>query len=350
VFTVSIVANASGAFARVNGTLYPLPVNASAPACSLLEVEPVAPKGWVALNESLRFTVNGSATLHLAFEKVAVVVELRSELVPVKVSGVINGSLAGFTAGGRGQPEVELAVAPGYNDTHLACFDGWIVNGTRYGGFQLGYTARGDTTIEMQTVITKKQHPVAYTEVLLPNGSLVKAPVIPTEQYMIVPFVGEYEYVGNGWFKIKGVEKETSWTGYQFIIVLPEGWRRIRITANYTRMDEHASSPTIDVLCKRLSAGPGLAPSYSPGTKVNILEIDRSFVDCIGDTPYDPLGSTDPIVLRCMNKHIKVIAECSGPSIRGGGANFFNAPVGSLLLSGEDGVIYLKIEILEMGG
>jgi len=365
VYAVSIIANARGAFARVNGTLYPLPVNASAPACSLLEVEPVAPKGWVALNESLRFTVNGSVTLHLAFEKVAVVLKLKSEMVPVKVSGVINGSLTGFVAGGRGQPEVELAVAPGsqvfveptgdrkgcvlYNDTHLACFDGWVVNGTRYGGFQLGFTARGDTTIEVRTVITKKQHPVAYTEVILPNGSLVKAPVIPAEQYMITPFYGEYEYVGNGWFKIKGAEK-AGVAGYGFIIVLPEGWRRIRITANYTRMDEHAATPDIVVLCKRLSAGLDLAPSYSPGTKVNILEIDRSFVDCIGDTPYDPLGSTDPIVLTCMNKHIKRIAECSGPSIRGGGVNFFNAPVGSLLLSGDDGVVYLKIEILEMGG
>jgi hypothetical protein len=365
VFTVSIVANASGAFARVNGTLYPLPVNASASACSLLEVEPVAPKGWVALNESLRFTVNGSATLHLAFEKVAVVLKLKSEMVPVKVSGVINGSLTGFVAGGRGQPEVELAVAPGsqvfveptgdrkgcvlYNDTHLACFDGWVVNGTRYGGLQLGFTARGDTTIEMQTVITKKQHPVAYTEVILPNGSLAKVPVIPTEQYLIVPFVGEYEYVGNGWFKIKGVEKSGA-TGYGFIIVLPEGWRRIRIIANYTRVDEHAATPDIEVICKRLSAGLFLAPSYFPGTKVNILEIDRSFVDCIGDTPFDPLGSTDPIVLTCMSKHIKRIAECSGPSISGNTASFFNAPVGSLLLGGEDGVIYLKIEILEMGG
>ena len=365
VFSVSIVANASGAFARVNGTLYPLPVNASAPACSLLEVEPVAPKGWVALNESLRFTVNGSTVLYFAFEKVAVVLKLKSEMVPVKVSGVINGSLAGFTAGGRGQPEVELAVAPGsqvfvepagdrkgcvlYNDTHLACFDGWIVNGTRYGGLQLGYTARGDTTIEMQTVITKKQHPVAYTEVLLPNGSFAKVPVIPAEQYAIIPFYGEYEYVGNGWFKIKGVEKAGR-TVYAFIIILPEGWRRIRVTANYTRVDVRASTPTIEVICKRLSAGRGLAPSYSPGTKVNILEIDRSFVDCIGDTPYDPLGSTDLIVLTCMSKHIKRIAECSGPSISGGGVDFFNLPLGSLVLSGEDGVIYLKIEILEMGG
>jgi hypothetical protein len=367
VFTVSIVANASGAFARVNGALYPLPVNASASACSLLEVEPVAPKGWVALNESLRFTVNGSTVLYFAFEKVAVVLKLKSEMVPVKVSGVINGSLAGFTAGGRGQPEVELAVAPGsqvfvepagdrkgcvlYNDTHLSCFDGWIVNGTQYGGFQLGFTARGDTTIEMQTVITKKQHPVAYTEVLLPNGSLAKVPVIPTEQYLIVPFVGEYEYVGNGWFKIKGVERAGA-TAYEFVIILPEGWRRIRITANYTRVDEHAATPDIEVICKRLSAGLFLAPSYFPGTKVNILEIDRSFVDCIGDTPFNPIPSApeDMVVLTCMSKHIKRIANCSGPSISGNTASFYNVPIGSLLLGGEDGVIYLKIEILEMGG
>ena len=360
----SLGANAS---ARINGTLHPLPVNASAPACSLLEVEPVAPRGWVALNGTLRLAVNGSATLRLAFEKVAAVLALRGLLVPAEVSGTINGTPASLVVGGVEQPDAELLAAFGsqvslyprsdpkgcalYNDTHLVCFDGWIVNGTPYGGRQLSFTVNGDTLVEMRTVITKKQHPVAYTEVLLPNGSLVKAPVIPAEQYMIIPFYGEYEYVGNGWFRIKGVEKSGA-TAYAFIIVLPEGWRRVRITANYTRMDEHASTPTIDVLCKRLSAGLFLAPSYFPGTKVNVFEIDRGFVECIGDTPFNPIPGApeDMVVLKCMNKHIKRIAECSGPSIRGTTAAKFNVPVGSLLLSGEDGVIYLKIEILEMEG
>jgi hypothetical protein len=357
-------ANAS---ARINGTLHPLPVNANAPACSLLEVEPVAPKSWVALNGTLRFTVNGSATLRLAFEKVAAVLALRGLLVPVEVSGTVNGTPASLVVGGVERPDAELLAAFGsqvsiyprsdpkgcalYNDTHLVCFDGWIVNGTPYGGFQLSFTVNGDTLVEMQTEITKKQQPAAYTEVLLPNGSLVKVPVIPAEQYLIVPFYGEYEYVGNGWFKIKGVEK-SGWTVYQFIIILPEGWRRIRITANYTRMDEHASTPDIEVLCKRLSAGLFLAPSHFPGTKVNVFEIDRGFVECIGDTPFNPIPSApeDMVVLRCMSKHIKRVANCSGPTISGNTASFFNAPVGSLLLTGEDGVIYLKIEILEMGG
>jgi len=315
----------------------------------------------------LRLTANGSLSVRLAFEKVAAVLALRGLLVPAEVSGTVNGTPASLVVGGVEQPDAELLAAFGsqvliyplsdpkgcalYNDTHLACFNGWIVNGTPYGGFQLTFTVNGDTTIEMRTVITKKQQPAAYTEVLLPNGSLAKAPVIPAEQYMIIPFYGEYEYVGNGWFKIKGVEKSGA-TGYGFIIVLPEGWRRIRITANYTRMDEHAATPTIDVLCKRLSAGTFLAPSHFPGTKMNVFEIDRGFVDCIGDTPFNPIPGApeDMVVLKCMSKHIKVIANCGGPSIRGGGANFFNAPVGSLLLSGDDGVIYLKIEILEMGG
>jgi hypothetical protein len=321
----------------------------------------------VALNESLRLIVNGSATLYLVFEKVAAVLALRGLLVPAEVSGTINGTPLSFVVGGVERPDAELLAAFGsqvsiyprsdpkgcalYNDTHLVCFNGWTVNGTPYGGFQLSFTVNGDTLVEMQTAITKKQQPAAYTEVLLPNGSLVKVPVIPTEQYLIVPFYGEYEYVGNGWFKIKGVEK-SGWTVYQFVIILPEGWRRIRITANYTRVDERASTPTIDVLCKRLSAGLFLAPSYFPGTKVNVFEIDRGFVECVGDTPFNPMPGApeDMVVLRCMSKHIKSIANCGGPSIRGGGASFFNAPVGSLLLTGEDGVIYLKIEILEMGG
>jgi hypothetical protein len=361
---VSLGANAS---ARVNGTLHPLPANASVPACSLLEVEPVAPKSWVSLNGTLRLTVNGSATLYLVFEKVAAVLALRGLLVPAEVSGTVNGTPASLVVGGVEQPDAELLAAFGshvliyplsdpkgcalYNDTHLVCFDGWTVNGTPCGGFQLTFTVNGDTTIEMQTVITKKQHPVAYTEVILPNGSLAKAPVIPAEQYLIIPFYGEYEYLGNGWFKIKGAEKAGA-TAYGFIIVLPEGWKRIRITANYTRMDEHAATPDIVVLCKRLSAGLDLSPSYSPGTKVNVFEIDRGLVNCIGDTPFNPIPSApeDMVVLKCMNKYIKVIAECSGPSIRGTTAAKFNVPAGSLLLTGEDGVFYLKIEILEMGG
>jgi hypothetical protein len=303
----------------------------------------------------------------LVFEKVAAVLALRGLLVPAEVSGTINGTPLSFVVGGVEQPDAELLAAFGsqvsiyprsdpkgcalYNDTHLVCFNGWTVNGTPYGGFQLTFTVNGDTLVEMRTVITKKQHPVAYTEVVLPNGSLAKVPMIPTEQYLIVPFYGEYEYLGNGWFKIKGVEKAGA-TAYGFIIVLPEGWRRIRVTANYTRVDEHAATPDIVVLCKRLSAGLDLAPSYFPGTKVNVFEIDRGFVDCIGDTPFNPIPGApeDMVVLRCMSKHIKRIAECSGPSIRGTTAAKFNAPVGSLLLTGEDGVIYLKIEILEMGG
>jgi hypothetical protein len=328
-------------------------------------VEPVAPRGWVALNESLRFTVNGSVTLHLAFEKVAVVVELRSELVPVKVSGVINGSLTGFTAGGRGQPEVELAVAPGsqvfvepagdrkgcvlYNDTHLACFDGWVVNGTQYGGLQLGFTARGDTTIEVRTVITRKQHPVAYTEVLLPNGSLAKAPVIPTEQYMVVPFIGEYEYVGNGWFRIKGLNK-TDGAAYGFIIILPENWRRIRVTANYTRVDRRAATPSIKVLCKHVAVGNYLVPSVIPGSETNVIIFDRGLVECVGDLRVTAsLDFTElKVARRCYAQYVQ--AERGTLSLSGAGASFFNMPVGSLLVSGQDGVIYLKIEILEMGG
>jgi hypothetical protein len=355
-------ANAS---ARINGTLHPLPVNASAPACSLLEVEPVAPRGWEALNGTIRFTVNGSTVLYFAFEKVAAVLKLRSEMVPVKVSGVINGSPTGFTAGGRGQPEVELAVAPGshvllepagdrkgcvlYNDTHLACFDGWVVNGTRYGGLQLGFTARGDTVIEVRTVVTKKQHPVAYTEVILPNGSLAKAPVIPTEQYMVVPFIGEYEYVGNGWFKIKGLEK-TDGAAYQFVIILPEGWRRIRVTANYTRVDRRAATPSIEVVCKHVTVGNYLMPSVIPGSETNVIVFDRGLVECVGDLRVTAsLDFTElKVARRCYAQYVQ--AERGTLSLAGGGADFFNVPVGSLLVSGQDGIIYLKIEILEMGG
>jgi len=370
VYTVSIVpvllpAQAANASARVNGTLYLLPAEVSALACSLLEIEPVAPRGWKALNGTL--LVNGSAEVKLVFEKVAAVIKMRNLVVPARVSGLINGTSTGTTVGGAGQPEVELAVAFGsqvfiepagdrkgcilYNDTHLACFDGWIVNGTRYGGTQLGFTARGDTLVEMQAAITKKQHPVAYTEVLLPNGSYVKVPVIPGEQYLIIPFYGEYEYVGNGWFKIKGVEKSGR-TAYSFIILLPESWKRIRVTANYTRFDEHAATPSVEVICKHLTAGVDLAPVYLPRTEVNVFEIDRSFVDCVGDTRFNPIPSApeNEIVLKCMNKHFKSLTSLGGPSIRGTSVRTFNVPVGSLLITGEDGIIYLKIEILEARG
>jgi len=168
---------------------------------------------------------------------------------------------------------------------------------------------------------------------------------------MIIPFYGEYEYLGDGWFKIKGVEKSGR-TAYGFIIVLPENWKRIRVTANYTRVCERAATPCVEVICKRLSAGTMLAPIGFPGTRVNVFEIDRGFVDCVGDTPFNPIpgGPEDEIVLRCLSKHFKFLTRAGGSTLSGNTASFFNVPVGSLLLTGEDGVIYLKIEILEVEG
>jgi hypothetical protein len=374
--------------------------NSTKPFKLVLEAKPErcwAFKGWVAngsflsAEPSVALTVRGNTTVKAVFEKVALLLALRAPLVPANVSGVINGTPASLVVGGAEQPSAELAVSPGsrvvieplklfsdpqgcslYNDTHIACFSNWVVNGTPTAARVLNITIYGDTVVEGNATLAKRRYPVAYTEAILPNGSRVKVPVIPAERYMgylsgIVRFACRYEYLGNGWFKIEGAQ---AWTGKaqrcDFLIPLPESWRKIRITANYTRLYEYAYTPTVFVLCKYLEPGVSLTPYYYPGTAVNAFIIDRAaVVGCVGDLRAPEPPFRDPSeretfrkVVRtaamCLWNHTVVEAGTAGPTVACSGypcgASYFNVPLGTLLFSMEDGTIYLKIEVLEVGG
>jgi hypothetical protein len=91
-------------------------------------------------------------------------------------------------------------------------------------------------------------------------------------------------------------------------------------------------------------------PNVLPGSETNVIVFDRGLVECVGDLRVTAsLDFTEFKVAReCYKRYVQ--AELGSLSLAGGGASFFNVPVGSLVIEGQDGVIYLKIEILEMGG
>lgn len=369
-YTVTIVpvftpfylkANAS---ARVNGTLYALPAEVQASLCSILEIAPVAPRGWVALNGTLLVTVNGNANLSLFFEKVAALLRLGNLLAPVKITGTINGTPVELVVGGPKQLEVELAASLGsnvtvgpagdkrgcasFNETHRVCIGGWVVDGYPYPSPWLALTAAKDVLAEALVTLEPREYPVIYTEVVLPNGSRVKVPVIPDEENFLVPFYCKYEYVGDGWLRVEGWMEYRGFVAYSLKIVLPESWKKVRVVINYTRVDPRGGA-TLYVACKNLMAGVALAPSM-PGTRTNVFIIDREFVDCVGDTPFDPTPNVPEhwYVLGCLAKHFISVEDGGGPTIAGTSASKLGVPPGSLVLDGSNGIIYLKIEILEM--
>jgi hypothetical protein len=224
-------ANAS---ARINGTLHPLPVNASAPACSLLEVEPVAPEGWVALNGTLRLTVNGSLSVKLLFAKTVARVELRNVLVPVAVNGTIvaNDTLLKLPYNTTVRVEPYGADQAGcvvYNASHKVCLVGWRIEppGLELAFRYLNWLLNADIRMTQLVTFAKAEYPATYTEVLTPGG-WVKTRVVPGAKWMVVPFQAEYKYAGSGWFWISGPE----WA--IFIEVPP--WKRLRAYVNYTTL------------------------------------------------------------------------------------------------------------------
>ena len=277
VYAVSIVpvfhpatlgANAS---ARVNGTLYPLPVNVSAPACSLLEVEPVAPEGWEALNGTLRLTVNGSLSVKLLYRRARVTAIFRNIVVPVLVSWPGGNTTL------RGDASLELpfnttvmlspwgadrrGCAP-YNETHFACLVGWS-NGT--GAIRVrNPTLRleNDTALEEVVEYMARQYPTVFIEVATPTGT-VKAAVFPPIEDLITAFRGTYSYAGDGWLVADGEE-------WVLKVALPP-WRVLRIHV------VSGGNIDVEVILRNeptyFSAGRSTEPGYC------ILEVDWEFVE-----------------------------------------------------------------------
>jgi hypothetical protein len=353
VYAVSIVANASGALARVNGTLYPLPVNVSAPACSLLEVEPLESELCKPLSSSALIAVEHPLRLVLYYARKAFAVELKSVLVPVSVNGTIYARDALVAV----PPGSNLTIAPygtdpagctPYNETHRVCLVGWRVDGTEKKMRYLFLHADRDVVLEQLTTFAVREPPQAKTVIETPSGP-IEVEVVPAAKWMIVPFKAEeYRHVGGGWFHIKGED-------WVFYIALPP-WKRVRVTLNYTSPGRVLGGLKVVVRNDEIFAALGwwISPRMTEYVKLASFTIDYAFVEryrnistkedawrAFGDSAYSQLFQPPPeLIANNLCDHMG-----SGPSTK----VMEGIGVGWLRIEGS-GEMWIRIEVLEPQG
>ena len=356
-YTVSIepvfhpASQSANASARVNGTLYQLPVNLIAPACSLLEVEPVAPEGWEALNGSLRVVVNGSVEVGLAFAKVVARVELRGVIVPVLVNGTVvaNDTVLKLPFNSTLYIEPYGADQAGcvlFNGTHKVCLVGWRIEppGLELAFRYLSWPANADLLMTQLVTFTKAEHPATYTEVLTPGG-WVKTQVVPGAKWMVVPFQAEYEYKGGGWFWVSGPE-------WGIFIEVPP-WRRLRAYVNYTQLPD-AGVGRFDVVVRNDQVYFSLGYVIGPESR-HVFTINWTFVEVFGSTHFergiDAFKMKD-VWLREFENYVCYPLTgicCRDETITGVGPStrvMEGIGVGWLLVEG-GGEAWIKVEVLE---
>jgi len=335
---VSLGANAS---ARVNGTLRPLPANASAPACSLLEVEPVAPKSWEALNGTLRFTVNGSLSVKLFYRRSRVTATFRNIVVPVLVSWPGGNTTLRSDAALELPFNTTVALSPWgtdrrgcapYNETHFACLAAWS-NGTGVIPFR-NPTLRLEDDVVLEEVVEymARQYPTVFIDVATPTGT-VKAAVFPPIEDLITAFRGTYRYAGDGWLEASG----EMWV---LRVALPP-WRKLRIHV------VSGGNIDVEVIIRNeptfFAAGRGTEPGYC------IFEVDWEFVEKLryvespADIPEDWWRSH----FKCTLAKDSVRVECKVLIATGPGRpRVAPAQTGWLLLVGHTSA-RIKIEVVE---
>jgi len=353
VYAVSIIANASGALARVNGTLYRLPVNVSAPACSLLEVEPLESELCRPLSSSASIAVEHPLKLVLYYARKAFAVELKSVLVPVSVNGTIYARDAVVAA----PPGSNLTIAPygadpagctPYNETHRVCLVGWRVDGTEKKMRYLFLHADRDVVLEQLTTFAVREPPQAKTVVETSSGP-IEAEVVPAAKWMIVPFKAEeYRHVGGGWFHIKGEM-------WRFFIALPP-WKRVRVTLNYTSPDRVLGSLEVVVRNDEIFAALGwwISGDMTEYVKLASFTIDYAFVERYRNvsTKEDAWRAfRDPAYSQLFQPPPELLANnlCDHVGTGPGAGGFEGVGVGWLSIEGS-GEMWIRIEVLEPQG
>jgi len=359
VYTVSIVpvllpAQAANASALVDGTLHPLPAMVSAPACSLLEVEPVAPREWKALNGTATLLVNGSVEVKLVFAKAVARVELRGVMVPVLVNGTVvaNDTVLELPYNSTMYVEpygADRASCILYNGTHKVCLAGWrieppgLVLEFRY----LSWPANADLLFTQLVTFTKAEHPATYTEVLTPGG-WVKTQVVPGAKWMVVPFQAEYEYKGSGWFWVSGPE----WVMY---IEAPP-WRKLRVYVNFTWLPGTGVG-CFDVVVRNDAYYYSLGYVIGPESR-HVFTINWAFVEIFKDTTLEHGSERDAfkmkdIWLREFENYVCYPLTgicCKGETFTGAGGPHAPAKegiaAGWLRVEG-GGEAWIKVEVLE---
>ncbi|UNQ72706.1 hypothetical protein [Infirmifilum sp. NZ] len=151
------------------------------------------------------------------------VLEFRNVVVPVSV----NGSLYSGDFELRVPPNSTIvAEAHGgddrgcfsFNDTHLICPVNWTTpTGVYPFGRYMVYRAVRGGVLRLNALLLPREHRVIEGEVYV-NGRLAPAKLIPGDRYMIIPFIGNYEYLGNATWRLWGdqalfyLQIPTNWT------------------------------------------------------------------------------------------------------------------------------------------
>lgn len=363
-YVVAFKSSAEGGSVVVNGSLFALPAEVKAPACSLLQVTPVPPEGWDWPWGTLLIPVEGNGTVLLSFTKTEALVALKGVLVPVNITVAADGNASSLVVARDASIRVKLGasirVEPHgvdrkgcalFNETHLVCLVSWLVNGSEWPSPRLHNAAVvGDLELEQVVAYTRLAYPVKYTEILLPNGTMAKAPVIPADRWMIVPFIGEYEYLGNGVLKLEGGRVSV-------FIVPPKGWRKIRVYANLTTTLSKIADSSIKMVIRNrvdyLACGRDVLPTGSVyGTGYVVMLFDREALRAWSEPGYDPFFTPE------FHRYIKcelaiengVRKRSCGQAQSGPAPRTLEGVEEGWLVVTSYGTMYVRIEVVELEG
>lgn len=362
-----ILTDAANASALVNGTLHGLPVELWVGRCDVVNVTPVPPRGYEPLNGSTLLRIERDESIVLAFRKVSALLYLTNVLAPVRVNGTLHEGDAVLEA----PFNVTLLIVPladrrgctEYNDTHLVCVTGWRVrlfgwslnNVTEfdYPSRVIPLTVRGDAQLKQLYVFAKRKHPVKRAEILTPEG-VVEARIIPGDRWFVVPFLGEYEYLGEGWIELKG-------SRVGIFLEMPENWGRVRIYVRHVKPGDLPESyvglvvrNTVDYLELSFQVPPCCG---AVGEGEAVYTIDSGALEAFREPGYDPWplgGPRDPRVDQYFRVEKKICSSniprmycVTGVTQAGPGSRVLDGIREGWLAITCSGVLHVKVEVVE---
>lgn len=358
-YRIAFESNVERSSLTVNESRFMLPVEVEAPACSVLQIKPMPPEGWEWPWGTLLVLVDNNKTEFLNFVKTEVLVTLKGVLVPVNVTITANGNASSTPCTRDSSIRVKLnttiSVEPYgadrkgcvfFNETHLVCLVSWLVNKGDWPSPRIRATVMEDLELEQVVAYVKLAYPIKYTEILAPNGTMVKAPVIPGDRWMIVPFIGEYEYLGNGVLKLKGGRVSV-------FIEPPEGWRKIRVYANLTTTPSKIADSYIMMVVRNvadiLACGRYVLPTGNAyGIGYVVVLFDKEALKAWSAPGYDPFFSPEyNKYVRCEFGLENGIPRSCGQAQGGPSYRLLEGVKEGWLLITSYGTMYVKIEVVE---
>ena len=180
----------------------------------------------------LNLSVAGNTTVKAVFSRAVFTAKFYNVVVPVRVNVTGLVYSGDFELGFNHSVAIEVAPHGAddagcvlFNQTHKACLTGWLREpGEELRVRYLYARLTRDEVFRQLVKYVKAYYPPAVIEVIVGNTT-VKTVAEPSKT-LIVPFDATYEYVGDGWFHVKG-------DLFAFYVKMPP-WRKLRIYVNYT--------------------------------------------------------------------------------------------------------------------